>query len=89
MEIKATDAKGRVSLGKRFASRSVIVEDISETEVKISLARVIPEREMWLWENPQARDHVLLGLEQAARGEFAEEPPDIDADERFAEQLEE
>lgn len=85
---READSKGRVTLGKRFANSSVIIEDIDETTVKISLARVIPEREMWLWENPEARDKVLLGLRQAERGEFAESP-DLEADGRLAEQIEE
>lgn len=53
--IKTADSKGRISLGQRFANKPVIIEDISDTEVKISMARVIPEREMWLYENPEAR----------------------------------
>ncbi len=53
--IKTADSKGRISLGQRFANRIVIIEDLSDTEVKISMARVIPEREMWLYENPEAR----------------------------------
>lgn len=86
--VRDADAKGRITLGKRFANRSVIIEDIDETTVKISLARVIPERDMWLWENQVARAAVLRGLEQARRAEFSE-PPDLDADERLADQIEE
>jgi hypothetical protein len=86
--VRETDDKGRVTLGKRYAKRSVIIEEISETEVKVTLARVIPEKEMWLWENPKARDAVLLGLKQLEEGKLSD-PPDLDADGRFAEQLEE
>ena len=86
--IKTVDSKGRVSLGQRFANKPVIIEDLSDTEIKISLARVIPEREMWLWENPEARETVLSALERLKRGEFAEDPPDLEADEELASQLE-
>jgi hypothetical protein len=86
--IKTVDSKGRITLGQRFANKPVIVEDLSDTEVKISLARVIPEREMWLWQNPEARDLVLRGLEQARARQFAENPPDIDADAEWADELE-
>jgi hypothetical protein len=86
--IKTVDSKGRISLGQRFANKPVIIEDLSDTEVKISLARVIPEREMWLWENPEARDAVLSALERLKRGEFAENPPDLEADEELVSQLE-
>ena len=58
--IKIVDSKGRVSLGRRFANKPIIIEDLSDTEVKISLARVIPEREMWLWHNPEHMRRLWL-----------------------------
>jgi hypothetical protein len=86
---KTADSKGRITFGKRFANKPVIIEEISETEVKVSLARVIPEREMWLWQNLQAQNTVNAAIDRLKRGEFAEEPPpDIDADENLANQLE-
>jgi uncharacterized protein (DUF1778 family) len=42
-ETRTTDSKGRVSLPKGFANATVIVEQVSETEVVIRKARVIPE----------------------------------------------
>ena len=49
---KSTDSKGQVTLGGHFANRAVIVEHRSDDEVIVRLARVIPERETWLYENP-------------------------------------
>jgi hypothetical protein len=46
MEMRTTDAKGRVSLPKAFANATVIVEQISDTEVRIRKAVVIPEDEV-------------------------------------------
>jgi len=86
--IKTVDSKGRISLGRRFANKPVIIEDLSDTEVKISIARVVPEREMWLFQNPEARETVFSALERLKRGEFSENPPDIEADEEFASELE-
>jgi hypothetical protein len=86
--IKTVDSKGRISLGQRFANKPVIIEDLSDTEVKISVARVIPEREMWLYENPEARELVFRGLEQARARQFAESPPDLDADAEWVDELE-
>jgi hypothetical protein len=86
--IRTTDSKGRVTLGRRFANKPVIIEDISDTEVKVSLARVIPEREMWLYQNPEALDLVQRGLAQAEARQFADSPPDLDADEEWARELE-
>ncbi len=85
---RTADSKGRITFGKRFANKPVIIEEISETEVKVSLARVIPEREMWLWQNPEARDTVLSAIDRLKKGEFAEDPPDIDSDENLANRLE-
>jgi hypothetical protein len=77
--IRTVDSKGRVNLGQRFADKPFIIEPISDTEVKVSLARVIPEREMWLYQNPEARDTVFRGLERARARQFAESPPDLEA----------
>lgn len=86
--IKTADSKGRVTLGHRFANRPVIIESISDTEVKISLARLIPEREMWLYQNPEAREMVFSALERLKGGELAENPPDLEADEDLVSRLE-
>ena len=65
MTTKTTDNKGRLTLGERFANRTVIVEEIDDTEVRITLARVVPEREMWLHENRAASAAVSRGLADA------------------------
>jgi hypothetical protein len=45
-ETRTTDAKARVTLPRGFANVTVIIERVSETEVRIRKARVIPEDEM-------------------------------------------
>ena len=87
MTTKTADGKGRVTLGSRFANQTVIVEDVDATEVRITLAQVIPQREVWLFKNPKAKASVLRGLKQAQAGKMAESPPDLAADARLAEQL--
>ncbi len=84
---KQADSKGRVTLGGTFANRTVIVERRGD-EVILRLARVIPEREAWLYENERARDAVRRGLKQARAGKFAEHKPDLDAARKLADQLE-
>ena len=74
-------------MGSRFANRTVIVEDVDTTEVRITLAEVIPQREVWLHKNAKAKASVLRGLEQARAGKLADSPPDLRADALFAEQL--
>ena len=86
--IKTTDDKGRVALGKRFANRTVIIREIDPTEVLVTLARVVPEREAWLFENQVAKDLVATGLQQAEARDFSDSPPDLDADATLADALE-
>lgn len=50
METRSTDAKGRVSLPKAFANATVIIEQVSDTEVRIRKAVVIPEDEVRFYE---------------------------------------
>jgi uncharacterized protein YifE (UPF0438 family) len=45
-ETRTTDQKGRVSLPKGFANSTVIIEQVSETEIRIRKAKVVPEDEM-------------------------------------------
>lgn len=74
MTTKTADSKGRITLGDRFANRTVIIENVDETEVRITLARVIPERESWLYENPEALASVRKGLDQARKGKTTKGP---------------
>ena len=85
---KSADSKGRVTLGGHFANRAVIVEQRSDDEVVVRLARVIPEREVWLYKNPKALASVRRGLDQARKGDVAKNPPDLKASAKLAKQLE-
>jgi hypothetical protein len=80
------DSKGRLTLGEPFANRTVLVEARAEGEWFIKLARVVPEREAWLYDNKAALASVRRGLKQAAEGEFAA-APDLEAAAALAEQL--
>ena len=57
-----------MTLGGHFASRAVIVDYRIDDEVIVRLARVIPEREVWLYKNPKALASVRRGLDQARKG---------------------
>ena len=85
--LKRADSKGRVTLGGHFANRVVIVEHRSDDEVIVRLARVIPEREAWLYENPLALASVRRGLDQARKGNVTKNSPDLKAAAKLAEQL--
>ena len=86
MTTKLADSKGRVTLGERFANRTVIVEEIDDTEVHITLARVIPEREAWLYASPKGKATVQKGLTQAKARRFAK-TPDLAADAALTRQI--
>jgi hypothetical protein len=61
---KTTDAKARVTLPRGFANSTVIVEQVSDTEIRIRKARVIPEDELRFSEEMRtpitARDYDQL-----------------------------
>jgi hypothetical protein len=67
--IRTTDAKARISLPKSFANSTVIVEEVSETELRIRKAKTIPEDELGYFEqslsplSDKARDTFLALLE--------------------------
>jgi hypothetical protein len=57
MLTRSTDPKARVSLPKSFANSTVIIEQISETELRILKARIIPEEELQF---PEVAEKTLL-----------------------------
>jgi hypothetical protein len=65
----------------------VIVEEIDGTEVRVTLARVVPEREMWLHENRSAAAAVSRGLAEAREGKLTSVGPDLAADAALADEL--
>ena len=83
---KNVDAKGRLTLGESFANHTVLMEMHGEGEVLIKLARVIPAREAWLYENKAALASVRRGLAQAAERQFVA-GPDLSASAALAAQL--
>ncbi len=46
METRSTDSKGRICLPKAFANATVIIDQLSETELRIRKAVVIPQDEI-------------------------------------------
>jgi hypothetical protein len=71
-ETRSTDAKGRVSLPKSFANATVIIEQLSENELRIRKARVIPEDELGFSEETP----IVLSDRQGVRFlQAIEQPP--------------
>ena len=75
-ETRTTDSKGRVSLPKAFANSTVIIEQVSETELRVRKARVVPVDEV------PFREESLLVLSDSDRDRFVEaldHPPEPNA----------
>jgi uncharacterized protein (DUF1778 family) len=53
-ETRTTDSKARLVLPKSFANATVIIEQISETEVRVRRARVVAEDELLFAEESPA-----------------------------------
>ena len=86
MSVAQVDSKGRLVLGRKFAGKTVLLREVDESTVEITMARVISEQEAWLLNNPEARRSVARGLDQARKGRFAA-APDLDADKELADKL--
>lgn len=82
---KIIDEKGRLTLGREYAGRTVQVEK-NDDGVVVKLCRVVPEREAWLWENETAKAMVRRGLKQARDGDL-NDGPDLAAAFAFADGL--
>jgi hypothetical protein len=80
-----TDSKGRITLGKAFSNRTMLVETRGD-EIVLRLVRVIPEREAWLYEKGEALAAVRRGLKQAKAGDFSK-GPDLGAARKLADRL--
>lgn len=63
-ETRTTDTKARVTLPKTFANSAIIIEHVSETEIRIRKARVIPEDEI------RFREETTLVLSNRDRDRF-------------------
>ncbi len=77
METRTTDAKGRVSLPRPFANTTVVIEQVSDVEVRIRKALVIPEDELRFYEETAAplsdrdRDRFLQLLDNPPQANAA------------------
>lgn len=50
--VKTIGTSGQISLGKEYAGRPVLVEELEEGVWLIKTARIIPDSEMWIHEEP-------------------------------------
>ena len=50
--VKTISPSGQISLGKKYAGRTVIIEESEEGKWVIQTAQVIPDNELWLHQEP-------------------------------------
>jgi hypothetical protein len=85
-QVKNTDAKGRITLGGKFANQTVLLEETSDGDILIRPAKVIPQREAWLYENKNALGMVRRGLRQARQRKTVK-GPNLKADLKYVESM--
>jgi hypothetical protein len=83
---RTVDQKGRLTLGRAFANKLVIVNEIADGVIEIVRAKAVPEPELWLHRNPKAIQAVMDGLEQAKSRDLAD-GPDIKQMAKFADEM--
>lgn len=71
-----SDSKGRVNLGSQFADQHFLII-IENDRIILEKAVVIPERELWLHKNKEAKDSVLRGLDEAKQGKMKKNAIDL------------
>jgi hypothetical protein len=75
------DAKGRISLGIKYAG-AFFLEVEKNDVIILEKAAIIPERELWLYKNKDAKKSVLKGLKQAKKGSLKLNAVDLSENEK-------
>jgi hypothetical protein len=68
--IVEADSRGRLSIGAVAKGKSYRVMVNDDGQILLDPVVAIPERELWLWQNPEAIASVQLGIQQAGEGEL-------------------
>ena len=68
--VKQIGANGQISLGKKYAGRHVVIDDLGDGTWMVRTASFIPDSERWL-HDPETRRALDRALEWAASN-----PPD-------------
>jgi hypothetical protein len=76
VEIKVVGKSGQISLGKRYAGKTLRLERRKDGTMVLTAVAVVPESQMWTLEEPH-RSRIQRGLTWAA--ETAPRETDLDA----------
>jgi len=74
--IKSVGRSGQISLGKKYAGQTVLIDQIETGVWIIKLGRFIPENEMWLHQPDSQRnlDEAIVWAEKIHRGKATLRP---------------
>ena len=67
-EIKVVGKSGQISLGKRFAGKTLRVERREDGAIVLTAVAMVPESQLWTLEEPH-RSRIARGLAWAAETE--------------------
>jgi hypothetical protein len=76
--IKTIGANGQISLGKEYAGKSVLVDEIEPGVWVVKIGQFIPDSERWLHE-PAAKAKLDEAIAWAERTPPADNPAEIEA----------
>src|SRR6059036_2876335 len=65
VEIKVVGKSGQISLGKRFAGKTLRVERRGDGTIVLTAVAMVPEHQLWTLEEPH-RSRIEEGLQWAA-----------------------
>jgi hypothetical protein len=75
-EVKTVGKSGQISLGKRYAGKTLRLERFKDGRIVLTAVALIPESQLWTLAEPH-RSRIERGLDWAAKTEPAE--TDLDA----------
>ena len=75
LEVKVVGKSGQISLGKRFAGKTLRLERRADGTMLLTAVAMVPEHQMWILQEPH-RSRIARGLAWAA----ATQPEDTDID---------
>jgi hypothetical protein len=76
VEFKVVGKSGQISLGKRYAGKTLRIERHEDGSIEVTPVAMVPERQLWTVQEPDA-SRIARGLAWAATTEPAE--TEIDA----------
>ena len=73
-EIKVVGKSGQISLGKRYAGKTLELQRLEDGSLVLRPVAVVPESQLWTLEEP-ARSSIVRGLAWAGRTPARESDP--------------